>query len=155
MENRNTLRDLVAWQKAVTLHADLIRLSLQPGVARHPWLAEQLRGSGRHIAGALAEGHGRRDGMDRAVYLPAAKGEASQLLSMLAAATQAGLVEAAAAEGLERRCEEILRLVAGLMRPRRPGGEGEGPVNGSREPWRRRPPSDGGSPGGDPWDSRS
>ena len=156
METRNTLRDLVAWQKAVTLHADLIRLSLQPGVARHPWLAEHLRGGGRCIAAALAEGHGRRDGMDRAVYLPSARGEAAQLVSLLAAATQAGLVEGAAAEALERRCEEIMRMVSALIRPRRPAGEGGGPVNGgSREPWRRRPPSDGGSPGGDPWDNRS
>lgn len=151
METRNTLRDLVAWQKAVTLHADLIRLSLQPQVARHPWLAEQLRHSGRSLAGCIAEGHGRRDGMDHGMFYPSAKGDALQLVTLLAAASQAGLLEAGVTAPLEKRCEELQRLLAGMIRQRR-----EGPVSGgSRGPWRRPPPSDGEFPGDDPWDSRS
>jgi four helix bundle protein len=153
METRNTLRDLVAWQKAVTLHADLIRLSLQPQVARHPWLAEQLRQSGRSLAGCIAEGHGSRDGMDHGMYYPSAKGDAGQLLTLLVTAVHAGLLEAAVAEPLERRCEELQRILGGMIRARRRDDE---PVNGgSRGPWRRPPPSDGGSRGGDPWDNRS
>lgn len=151
METRNTLRDLVAWQKAVTLHADLIRLSLQPGVARHPWLAEQLREGGRRLAGWIAEGHGRRDGVDHELLLPSAKGDALALLTLVEAARQAGLLEGAASEALGKRCEELHRLLGGLIRQRR-----EGPVSGgSRGPWRRPPPSGGGSPEGDPWDNRS
>jgi four helix bundle protein len=151
METRNTLRDLVAWQKAVTLHADLIRLTLQPAVARHPWLAEQLREGGRRMAGCIAEGHDRRDGIDHELLLPSAKGDALALLSLLEASRQSGLLEVGAAEALGKRCEELHRLLGGLIRQRR-----EGPISGgSRGPWRRRPPSDGESPGGDPWDNRS
>lgn len=153
METRNSLRDLVAWQKAVTLHADLIRLSLQPQVARHPWLAEKLRQSGTIMVGGIAEGHGRRDGSEREVFLPGAKGEAAQLASLLIALVQAGLLEASVAEPLGRRCDELQRILAGMIRPRRrePGTA----LSGSREPWRQPPPSAGGFPEGDPWDSRS
>ncbi len=151
METRNPLRDLAAWQKAVTLHADLIRLGLQPQVARHPWLAEQLREGGRRLAGAIAEGQDHVDDTNNDLLLAAAKGDALALLTLVEAARQAGLLEAPAAAALERRCEELQRLLAGLIRRRR-----EGPVSGgSRGPWRRPPPSDGGSPEGDPWGSRS
>jgi four helix bundle protein len=151
METRNPLRDLVAWQKAVTLHADLIRLTLQPAVARHPWLAEQLREGGRRLAGLIAEGQDRVDSIDNGLLLATARGDALSLLTLVEAARQAGLLEAAPAEALGKRCEEVQRLLGGLIRQRR-----EGPVSGgSRGPWRRRLPSDGESPEGDPWDNRS
>jgi four helix bundle protein len=153
METRSTLRNFVAWQKAVTLHADVLRLSLSPAVARHPWLAEGLRGSAQAIAGHLAEGHARTDEFGAEVLYPMAKGICGQLLSQVLAARMAGLLEPAAAEALERQCEEVQRVVAGVLRARREGG-GEG-VNGARGRAPRRPASDEGSRGGDPWDNRS
>jgi four helix bundle protein len=151
METRNPLRDLVAWQKAVALHADLIRLTLQPAVARHAWLSEQLREGGRRLAGGVAEGQDHVKDINNDLLLASAKGDALALLTLLEAARQAGLLEATAAEALGKRCEELHRLLGGLLRRRR-----DGPVSGgSQGPWRRRPPSDGGFPEGDPWDSRS
>lgn len=154
METRNTLRDLMAWQKAVTLHADLIRLSLQPPVARHPWLAEKLREAGREVSGCIAEAQGRPDRHDRGCGFGHAKGEAARLLSLLTGARQAGLIEPAAGEPLERRCDELQGMLGAA---RRACGRDPGlPVSGnSPGPSRRRPPSDGESRGGDPWDSRS
>ena len=64
-----------------------------------------------------------------------------------------GLVENAllrAAEALERQCEEVRRLVSGVIRARR-----DGEVSGDRGRAPRRPASDEGSREGDPWDSRS
>ncbi len=153
METRSTLRNFVAWQKAVTLHADIIRLSLAPGVARHPWLAEGLRQDAASLAGHLAAGHCRPDEFGAEALYPMAKGLCGELVSLLVAAQMAGLVEAKAAEALERQCEEVQRLVAGLIRARREAREGGVSADRGRAP--RRPASDGGSRGGDPWDSRS
>ena len=153
METRSTLRNFVAWQKAVTLHADVLRLTLTPAVARHPWLAEGLRASAQAIAGHLAEGHCRTDDFGKEVLYPMAKGICGQLLSQVLAARMAGLLEAGPAEAIERQSEEVRRLVAGVLRARLAGG-GEG-VNGDRGRAPRRPASDEGSRGGDPWDSRS
>lgn len=154
METRNTLRNLVAWQKAVALHADLIRLSLQPQVARHPWLAEKLREGGHAVSGCVAEAQGRADRIDRGHGFGYAKGEAARFLSLLAAARQAGLIEGSASEALERRCEELQGMLGAARR--QCGRDPEWPLSdGSPGPSRRRPPSDGESRAGDPWDSRS
>lgn len=154
METRNPLRNLVAWQKAVALHADLIRLSLQPQVARHPWLAERLREGGHVVSGCIAEAQGRPDRFDRGCGFGYAKGEAARFLSLLAAARQAGLVEGSAAEALERRCDELQGMLGAARR--KCGPDPEWPFSGdSRENSRRPPPSDGEFPEGDPWDSRS
>lgn len=153
METRSSLRNYVAWQKAVTLHADVIRLSLTPGVARHPWLAESLRRLGEPIAGHLAAAHCRPDEFGAEALQPMAKGLCGELVSLLVAAQMAGLVEAKAAEALERQCEEVQRLVAGVIRARHEGRESRISAAQGRAPRRRA--SDGGSPEGDPWDSRS
>jgi four helix bundle protein len=153
METRSSLRNFVAWQKAVTLHADILRLSLTPGVARHPWLAEGLRSAAQAIAGHLAEGHARPDEFGAEVLYPMAKGLCGQLVSSLVAAELAGLVERQAAEALERQCEEVQRLVAGVIRGRREAREPGVSGGPARAPRPRA--SDGGSRGGDPWDSRS
>jgi four helix bundle protein len=156
MDTPRSLRDFVAWQKAVTLQADLIRLSLQPPVARHPWLAEQLRTSGRSLAGNLAMGQAGINGCDRDFHLPVAKAEAADIFSLLVAATQAGLLEAAVSEPLERRCEEVQRIIHAILRPSRPEGPAQDrKFSGGRGPWRQPPPSDAGPPGVDPWDNRS
>jgi len=150
METRSTLRNFVAWQKAITLHADVIRLSLTPGVARHPWLAESLRQPAESIAGHLAAGHCRPDALGGSVLFPLVKGCCGELVSRLVAAQMAGLVEAKAAEALERQCEEVRRLVSGVIRARR-----DGEVSGDRGRAPRRPASDEGSREDDPWDNRS
>jgi four helix bundle protein len=150
MENRSSLRNFVAWQKAVTLHADILRLTLTPGVARHPWLADSLRHPAESIAGHLAAGHCRPDELGGSVLFPLVKGACGELVSRLVAAQLAGLVETRAAEALERQCEEVRRLVSGVVRARR-----DAEINGDRGRAPRRRASDEGSPEGDPWDSRS
>ncbi len=153
METRSTLRNFVAWQKAVTLHADILRLTLTPGVARHPWLAEGLRETAGAIAGHLAAGHCRPDESGAEALYPMAKGTCGELVSLLVAAQMAGLVEAKAAEALERQCEETQRLLGGVIRARREAREGRVSGDPGRAPRRRA--SGGGSPEGDPWDNRS
>lgn len=153
METRSTLRNFVAWQKAVTLHADVIRLTLTPGVARHPWLAESLRHPAESIAGHLAAGHCRPDEFGAEALYPMAKGLCGELVSLLIAAQMAGLVEAKVADALERQCEEVQRLVSGVIRARREGREERLSADPGRAPRRRA--SGGGSPEGDPWDNRS
>lgn len=163
-KNPARLENFQAWQITRALAVRTYRLTQKPAFKEHAWLAESLRTCALDTPGNLARGHEMRRGQfEREFHYQLAKSECTRLFTLLAIATDLGLVAEADRAGLEENCESARRILGALVRATARDGEEEAegdrpkPLrpSGSPGPGRRPPASGGGSRGGDPWDNRS
>jgi four helix bundle protein len=108
--------DLVAWQEAVKLVADVVPLAKRfrgPGASE---AADQALRSCESIPANIAEGYGRGLGGDFARFLRIASGSASELESHLIVAAAAGRIDREAIEQAVQRVRRVRALTTGLAR---------------------------------------
>lgn len=107
-------RDLMVWQKGMTLAATVYRLTR--GFPKH----EEYRISGQMIRAAtsvpanIAEGHGRSTRRDYANFVSTAKGSLAELETFLILASELELAPRAELHAILTQAEEVGRMLTAL-----------------------------------------
>ena len=114
-----SLSNFVTWQKSVRLAADVIKLTQRTSLSRHLWACDQLRRAALSIPSNIAEGYERRAEKDTERFYLIAKGSCAEVLTQLQVAQLADLLSPQEAAPLQAQCEEVLRLIAGVLKARR------------------------------------
>ncbi|MFN4244438.1 MAG: four helix bundle protein [Tepidisphaerales bacterium] len=109
-----TFRDLVAWQKAMTLARSVYEVTTTMPDAEKFGLTMQMRRSAVSIPSNIAEGHGRQSRADYLRFLRLARGSLAELSTQVELASQIGMLKCPAA--LTEQLEEVDRVLQGLIR---------------------------------------
>ncbi|MFI5227777.1 MAG: four helix bundle protein [Gemmatimonadales bacterium] len=112
----HTLRDLVAWQKAMSAAEEVYRLTKSFPPDERFGLTIQCRRAAMSIAANIAEGHGRESPPYFAQFLRIAQGSAVELDTELELANRLGYLDDAAWASIHERLDHIMRLIWKLRR---------------------------------------
>jgi four helix bundle protein len=124
--DKNSFKSLIAWQKAMTLTTRVYELSAQFPRAERFGLVSQIRRSAVSVPSNIAEGHGRFTRGEWQQFLGHARGSLLELHTQLLLAERLGMTEAPALARTIELCEEVGRILNGLIRssfyrfPRKP-----------------------------------
>ena len=114
----NSFRDLIVWQKAKRLAADVYRLCLSFPSDRHRGLTEQMLRSAVSIPSNIAEGDERGTNRDSLRFLQIARGSLAELETQLHIAKDIHLISEADSENIEAKITEVARLLGGTIKMR-------------------------------------
>ena len=106
--------DLIAWQKARVLAADVYRAVGHGAVARDFGLRDQMQRAAVSIMANIAEGFERRSPADFARFLTIAKASCAELKSHCFLAMDVGYINADLFRKLHDQAEEVNRIIGGL-----------------------------------------
>lgn len=107
-------RDLVVWQKAMTLVTDVYQITRGFPKDELYGLTAQLRRAAVSVPSNLAEGHGRNSRKEFHHFVGQARGSLTELETQLEIATNLGYLSQASASELLARASEIARMLNGL-----------------------------------------
>jgi len=108
--------DLLAWQRAVALVREVVRLAPQvrgPGASE---TVDQVLSAAESVAANIAEGYGRGPGRDFARFLRMAAASAAETESHLRVAGACGRLSAEVVAAAVAQCREVRALVNGLRK---------------------------------------
>ena len=105
-------RELIVWQKAMTLVKSVYTLTSSLPKSEQFGLVGQARRAAVSIPANIAEGHGRNSRKDYARFLVAARGSLRELETLLLLIDD--LEYAVTGEEL-KQCNEVSRLLSGLI----------------------------------------
>ena len=113
---RRDYRDLVLWQRAVELAAEVHRVTLK--LPRHELfgLAAQMRRSAVSIPSNIAEGSGRRTTREFIAFLHIARGSLSELRTQLLLASEVAYVTGSEISVAENLTDEVGKLLNAVIR---------------------------------------
>src|SRR5688572_5557753 len=107
-------RDLIAWQKAMDLVADVYRLSAEFPTSERYGLTNQVRRAAVSVPSNIAEGQGRGIGGEFAHHLRIAQGSRQEVETQLLLAIRLGFLTETPALDILARSEELGRVLSGL-----------------------------------------
>jgi four helix bundle protein len=114
-------RELRVWQISMQLARDIYAATDSFPQREIFGLTSQMRRAAVSIPSNIAEGHGKlSDGAFR-LFLSHARGSLFELQTQLELAADFGFLEGGVAESLDRNCEEVARMVNGLLRSLKEG----------------------------------
>ena len=108
--------DLIAWQKARLLAAEIASVIRTTQLAAHPAIADQILRAGRSTVANIAEGFERNGRREFHRFLGIAKGSAGEVRAHLYVALDARIIDQPTFDRLRELAEEVSRLVAALRR---------------------------------------
>ncbi|HEU5336697.1 MAG TPA: four helix bundle protein [Terriglobales bacterium] len=108
-------KQLIAWQKAKALAVDIYRISAGFPSAEQYGLTSQLRRAAVSVASNIAEGQGRLTPGEFRHFLGQARGSLLELQTQLAIALDLHYLTPESYHSSEKRSEEVLRLINGLL----------------------------------------
>ncbi len=111
----NSFRDLKAWQKSVDLVTEIYKTTQRFPKEEIYGLSIQLRRASVSVASNIAEGKGRYSDKDFVHFLRQAQGSLFELDTQLTIANRLGYLGEADLSQLEKRTNEIGRMVSGLI----------------------------------------
>jgi four helix bundle protein len=111
-----SFRDLVVWQKSMTLAEDAYALAASLPRRDQFELASQMRRSAASVPANIAEGHNGRSRREYANHIAIALGSLAELESHVELAVRLRLAEPAAASPLLQRAGEVNRMLHALAR---------------------------------------
>jgi four helix bundle protein len=106
--------DLIAWQKARQLTAQIYRVTSEGGFARDFGLKDQIRRAAVSILSNISEGFERMKPKEFHQFLSVAKGSCAELRSQLYVALDAEHISQDCFTALMAQAEEVGRLLGGL-----------------------------------------
>lgn len=112
-------KDLLVWQKAQAVAADLYRATQSLPFAERREIGGQIRRAASSVPANIAESRGRSGTRDRLQFLHIARGSARELESHLLLAQDIGLLLPGTVSDCLRRVDEIERMLSGLIRATR------------------------------------
>jgi four helix bundle protein len=107
-------RDLIVWEKAMTLAESVYRATLQLPKEETYGLISQMRRAAVSIAGNIAEGHSRSSRGEFLQFIGHARGSLSELETQTILATRLGFLSPDAEQQLMNGSAEVGRLLNGL-----------------------------------------
>jgi four helix bundle protein len=115
-QKRRDYRDLVLWQRAVELAAEVHRVTVK--LPRHELfgLAAQMRRSAVSIPSNIAEGSGRRTTREFIAFLHIARGSLSELRTQLLLASKVAYVTGSEISVAENLTDEVGKLLNAVIR---------------------------------------
>jgi four helix bundle protein len=111
-------RDLEVWKKARQLAIVVYGLTADGPLGKDFGLRDQMRRATVSICSNIAEGNDRNSNKDAARFLFMAKGSSAELMAQAEIALGVGYLGKADAERLIANCEEISRMLRGLIKHR-------------------------------------
>jgi len=108
--------DLVAWQEAVALVREVVRLASQVRGAGAVNVVDQMLRAAESVPANIAEGYGRGLGRDFARFLRVAAAAAAELESHVLVAEASGRLAADYCRPLVARSRRVRALVVGLRK---------------------------------------
>ncbi|MEW5978629.1 MAG: four helix bundle protein [Acidobacteriota bacterium] len=106
--------ELIAWQKARALTAEIYRVTSEGSFARDFGLRDQIRRACVSVMSNIAEGFERNRPGEFHQFLSIAKASCGEVRSQLYVALDAGYLSKEVFEALRSRAEEISRITGGL-----------------------------------------
>jgi four helix bundle protein len=106
--------DLIAWQKARALTAEIYRVTSQKGFGRDFGLRDQIRRAAVSTMSNVAEGFERNRPAEFHQFLSVAKASCGEVRSQLYVALDAGYLDPSAFEALRTQAEEVSWITGGL-----------------------------------------
>ena len=119
--------DLIAWQKARRLAADVYAATRERQFAKDFSLTDQIRRAVVSVGSNIAEGFDRGNNKEFITFLGIAKGSAAEVRSQLYTAFDVGSIKDSEFDQLKSLAEEVARLVNGLIMSLR-----KSPISGPR-----------------------
>ena len=108
-------RDLIAWQKAMSLARAIYAATEEFPKSETFGLRMQLRRASVNVASHIAEGHGRVTDAENRKALSAARGTLNEFQTQLELASSLNFIESAASENLLDLATEVAKLINGLL----------------------------------------
>ena len=118
--SRGGFKSLLAWQKAQDLAVEIYEMTQLTGWAQHRPLIDQMRRAAISVPTNIAEGDERDTDRDSVRFMYIAKGSVAELRSQLDLACRIGLISREMFLGTDQRCEEVARILRGLIKARSP-----------------------------------
>lgn len=107
-------RDLLVWQKAMTLVTDIYRITCDFPRSELYGLVSQLRRAAVSIPSNLAEGHSRNSKREFRQFVGQARGSLSEVETQVEIAKNLGYLSDSSANDLLSRIAELGRMLTGL-----------------------------------------
>jgi four helix bundle protein len=108
-------RDLVVWQKSMTLAATAYRLTQKFPTAERYRITDQLLRAAASVPAIIAEGHGRGTRKDYAHLVAIARGSLAETETFLLLAVDVGLVTHIEIKHAADLVDEIERMINALL----------------------------------------
>ena len=109
-------RDLIVWQKSMTLVKDVYRFSGVFPADERFGLTSQMRRCAISIPSNIAEGYGRQSTTDYVRFLKIATGSLYELQTQVDIAAMLDLKDENESSQLRKNCQEIERMLTSLVR---------------------------------------
>ncbi len=111
-----SFKDLVVWQRAIELTADVYKLTSKFPEPERFGLTNQMRRASVSIASNIAEGYGRSTKGEYVLFLGHASGSCSELETQIVIAKKLGFGAPPNLESTESLCNDVGRLLGALMK---------------------------------------
>lgn len=111
----SSYRELIVWQKAIELVADIYAITRRFPREETYGLAAQMRRCAVSIPSNIAEGQGRTTRGEFMLFLGHARGSLFELETQLTIAAKLEYLTSEAAEHLRSRATEVARILNGLL----------------------------------------
>jgi four helix bundle protein len=111
----HSYKDLIVWQKAITMVTDIYRATQNFPRPETYGLTSQIRRSAVSVASNIAEGQGRLSRREFRHFLGMARGSLLEMETQVVIAENLRYLPKAEAEQLARASGEVSRLLHGLM----------------------------------------
>jgi four helix bundle protein len=108
-------RDLLVWQKAMTLAKNIYRQTEHFPKSELFGIAGQMRRASVSVPSNIAEGHGRLSDGNMRVFLAQARGSLYELETQIELACELTYLQANYAKELLEQCREVGRMLNGLI----------------------------------------
>jgi len=118
----HSYRDLIVWQKAITMVTEVYRHTQSFPREETYGLTSQIRRSAVSIASNIAEGPGRLSRREFRQFLGQARGSLIEMETQLTIAQNLGYLNAQSAMSLMTISGEVSRLLHGLIKSMQPSG---------------------------------
>ena len=115
-EKRRDYRDLVLWQRAIELAAEVHRATLKLPKHEMFGMAAQLRRAAVSVPSNIAEGSGRRTTREFIAFLHIARGSLSELKTQLVLARTVGYLGDTDLSNADLLSDEVGRLLNAVIR---------------------------------------
>lgn len=107
-------RDLLVWQKGMSIVEEIYRLTAEFPRNEEYGLKSQMRRAAISIPSNIAEGQGRGHGKEFVQFLHIALGSLSELETQIEIASRLQIVQSQEAISILQRCQEVGKMLHGL-----------------------------------------
>ncbi|MCX7109892.1 MAG: four helix bundle protein [Proteobacteria bacterium] len=120
MTGSRNYRDLIVWQKSMDLAEKIYSFTQSFPKEERFGITSQMRRAGTSIPANIAEGQARNHTAEFRHFLGIAKGSLAELETWIMLCERLGYLDSLHSKNLLANCEEIQKLLGGLLKSLRP-----------------------------------